>query len=242
MGEYIPQAPINDEAKKNNKNLPGMGGIYNTVNMHVYHYAGNNPIKLVDPDGRDIDSLLVEAQSKIYEAIASNKDEIKKFIESSSARGEVKLYEKTFESGGKKYRVSLNLVFEATGEGNSSVKLIAGADIFLNESNGSAVTVGLRQSFDIYNSKTGTAIWDSKKLSDHVGSLKLAVNGKVYIGDNLYATVEGRKYLINVGKLDLSNKGLRDLAFKDWEIGYKYSFGIISGGGRFNVSKYFGYN
>jgi len=51
MGEYIPQAPINDEAKKNNKNLPGMGGIYNTINMHVYHYAGNNPIKLVDPDG-----------------------------------------------------------------------------------------------------------------------------------------------------------------------------------------------
>ncbi len=52
MGEYIPQAPVNDDAKKRNKNLPGMGGIYNTVNMHVYHYAGNNPIKLVDPDGK----------------------------------------------------------------------------------------------------------------------------------------------------------------------------------------------
>ncbi len=51
MGEYIPQAPVNDEAKKYNKNLPGMGGVYNTVNMHVYHYAGNNPVKLVDPDG-----------------------------------------------------------------------------------------------------------------------------------------------------------------------------------------------
>jgi len=52
MGEYIPQAPINDEAKKNNKNLPGMGGIYNTVNMHVYHYAGNNPVVMRDPDGK----------------------------------------------------------------------------------------------------------------------------------------------------------------------------------------------
>ena len=41
----------------------GEGGIYNTVNLHVYHYAGigqrsdselqaNNPVKYVDPDGR----------------------------------------------------------------------------------------------------------------------------------------------------------------------------------------------
>ena len=41
----------------------GEGGVYNTVNLHVYHYAGigqrsdielqaNNPVKYVDPDGR----------------------------------------------------------------------------------------------------------------------------------------------------------------------------------------------
>jgi RHS repeat-associated protein len=52
LGEYIPSAPISDEARKRNGNLPGMGGIYNTVNAHLYHYAGNNPVRYTDPDGR----------------------------------------------------------------------------------------------------------------------------------------------------------------------------------------------
>ena len=52
MEEYIPGAPINDEVRKRNGNLPGMGGVFNVVNLHTYHYAGNNPVKLVDPDGR----------------------------------------------------------------------------------------------------------------------------------------------------------------------------------------------
>jgi hypothetical protein len=28
-----------------------MGGVFNYVNLHTYHYAGNNPVKLVDPTG-----------------------------------------------------------------------------------------------------------------------------------------------------------------------------------------------
>ena len=51
-GEYFPQAPINDEAKKHNGNLPGMGGIFNHINGNLFAYAANNPIKYTDPDGR----------------------------------------------------------------------------------------------------------------------------------------------------------------------------------------------
>ena len=51
ISEYIPSAPVNDEAKKKNQNLPGMGGVFNHVNLHVYHYAGNNPVKYTDLDG-----------------------------------------------------------------------------------------------------------------------------------------------------------------------------------------------
>jgi hypothetical protein len=52
LGDYLPSAPVNDGARKRNQNLPGMGGVFNYVNLHVYHYAGNNPVKYVDPNGR----------------------------------------------------------------------------------------------------------------------------------------------------------------------------------------------
>jgi len=52
QGDYIPGAPIDDEARKRNGSLPGGGGVFNYVNFHVYHYGGNNPVKYVDPDGR----------------------------------------------------------------------------------------------------------------------------------------------------------------------------------------------
>ena len=50
LGEYIPgagKATAGDAGS-----LPGMGGIFNTVNLRLYHYAGNSPVRYTDPDGR----------------------------------------------------------------------------------------------------------------------------------------------------------------------------------------------
>jgi RHS repeat-associated protein len=48
VGEYVPAAA----ADKGGGNLLGMGGVYNAANLHLYHYAGNNPVKYTDPDGK----------------------------------------------------------------------------------------------------------------------------------------------------------------------------------------------
>jgi RHS repeat-associated protein len=71
MGEYVPEAPVDDKARKRNGNLPGMGGVFNYVNLHVYHYAGNNPVKYVDPDGREPTKPLV-GTSSMFKALLNN--------------------------------------------------------------------------------------------------------------------------------------------------------------------------
>lgn len=50
-GNYFPVPPVNDKARETNKKLPGMGGVFNSVNLNGYHYAGNNPVLMTDPDG-----------------------------------------------------------------------------------------------------------------------------------------------------------------------------------------------
>ena len=41
-------------AGADNSSLPGMGGVFNTTNCHLYHYAGNNSVRYVDPEGREL--------------------------------------------------------------------------------------------------------------------------------------------------------------------------------------------
>ena len=78
LGDYIPGAGKGN-AQDSGK-LPGMGGIFNHINFNLYHYAGNNPVKYTDPDGRIavIGAIAVWGFNAVlfgYGLVASRKDE-----------------------------------------------------------------------------------------------------------------------------------------------------------------------
>ena len=59
LGEYIPKAQIDEEDKKHSRNLPGMGGVSTCkasipTNSNLYAYGANNPIRYIDPTGREV--------------------------------------------------------------------------------------------------------------------------------------------------------------------------------------------
>jgi len=57
-----------------------MGGVFNYANLHVYHYAGNNPVKYTDPDGESVTVTLAiigglsSATASIITDLVNNKD------------------------------------------------------------------------------------------------------------------------------------------------------------------------
>jgi RHS repeat-associated protein len=91
LGEYIPEAPINNKARKRNQNLPGMGGVFNTINLHIYHYAANNPLKYTDTDGKVImirGSTVEKAVDYLYKNSDTFRSSLNTLLERKNSLGQ----------------------------------------------------------------------------------------------------------------------------------------------------------
>ena len=78
LGEYIPGA-----GKANARDagrLPGMGGLFNSVNLSLFHYAGNNPVRYTDPTG-------MAAYDEFDSIDAAAKDWAKTYADDSIVQG-----------------------------------------------------------------------------------------------------------------------------------------------------------
>ena len=49
-------------------NLPGLGGLFTPINSNLYHYAGNNPVRYVDPNGCWSDEMEKAVNDHLSEA------------------------------------------------------------------------------------------------------------------------------------------------------------------------------
>jgi cell wall-associated NlpC family hydrolase len=70
---YLPEAPASEAAQRRNGSLPGMGGVFNPVNLAGYTYAGNNPMKYTDPTG--LGSVDQEAEQQQQQKAALDQDQ-----------------------------------------------------------------------------------------------------------------------------------------------------------------------
>ncbi|WP_414162712.1 RHS repeat domain-containing protein [Treponema vincentii] len=194
LSEYIPKAPIDDEAKKHNENLPGMGGVFNVVNLHLYHYAGNNPVKYTDPDGKSPLSLLIPNPEKI------SKEDARKWIDDNVCTNNFgflicqDMYTKSFRGDTSDY-VKGKDTYIATAMRNDT-------DAYANK------IIKTRLKAGITEGSGGTTSWTKNDLKLSVGSCGFSWKLDSYDEKNKIATVTVT--VTDIFDFNKDDKGNRD--------------------------------
>ena len=194
LNDYIPKAPIDDEAKKYNENLPGMGGVFNVVNLHLYHYAGNNPVKYTDPDGKSPLSLLIPNPEKI------SKEDARKWIDDNVCTNNFgflicqDMYTKSFRGDTSDY-VKGKDTYIATAMRNDT-------DAYANK------IIKTRLKAGITEGSGGTTSWTKNDLKLSLGSCGFSWKLDSYDEKNKIATVTVT--VTDIFDFNKDDKGNRD--------------------------------
>jgi len=89
LDQYLPTTQKDDQP--DHENLPGLGGVYNSANLSIYHYAGLNPLKYFDPDGR----ILRFAPGSSKEFIKTTKAHLNELRQTKTGRALIRQLEKS---------------------------------------------------------------------------------------------------------------------------------------------------
>ena len=189
VGEYIPVAPTDDNTRKHNEKLPGMGGVFNVVNFQLYHYAGNNPVKYTDPDGREDDEPII---------LKSWEPKTPKKIETSAKGSLLPKYnrqEKTINQN-KEQKAAWGEAIFVDGNGENSCYLQAGVYSLSTEMNDSPKNHNLyaQAQLDLLNADFGC------EISDGGGGVSFGVNVVAVSGKfGVQMKIAGRNIKITLG-------------------------------------------
>ena len=188
LGDYVPAAG-SDPSK-----LAGMGGVYNTVNLHLYHYAGNNPVKYTDPDGKSPLSLLIPNPEKI------SKEDARKWIDDNVCTNNFgflicqDMYTKSFRGDTSDY-VKGKDTYIATAMRNDT-------DAYANK------IIKTRLKAGITEGSGGTTSWTKNDLKLSLGSCGFSWKLDSYDEKNKIATVTVT--VTDIFDFNKDDKGNRD--------------------------------
>jgi hypothetical protein len=99
LGDYLPTGAqmFFPEKAFDANSLKGAGGVFNSKNLNLYHYANWNPIKLFDPDGREV----ISHQNRLTKQYNIQVGNSTVTLTVTMIKGDPKYVERTNEATGK---------------------------------------------------------------------------------------------------------------------------------------------